>query len=69
MKLLKAHTTDGTTEFFNLDKILTITPNYDNSKVKILIGAGPFWWCWRDSLQIIAVSDNDFPDVLREVSE
>lgn len=66
MKLLKARTTDETTEFFNLDKVLTITPNQNGDKVKILMGAGLFWWCWADSLQIIAVSDNDFPDVLRE---
>lgn len=42
MRFLKAITTDGTTEYFNADKILTITPR-KSGDVTILMGAGLYW--------------------------
>ena len=42
MRFLKAITTDGETELFNLDQVLTIQPNRD--RTKILMGAGLWWW-------------------------
>lgn len=41
MKFLKAITTEGKTEYFNVDKILTITP--EKRAVKILMGAGLYY--------------------------
>lgn len=38
MKFLKAITTEGKIEYFNLSQILTITP--ERNAVKILMGAG-----------------------------
>lgn len=48
---LKAITTDGKTEYFNSDKIISIKPNGEN--VKILMGAGMFWNVKSDSLQFV----------------
>lgn len=56
MKFLCATTTDGKREYFNLDKILTITP-IDADRVKILMGAGLFWTVERDSMQVWDMSD------------
>ena len=50
MNLLKAITTDGQTEYFNLDRILSLQPSEDGERVKILIGAGLYWWVWADSI-------------------
>ena len=55
MKFLRVLTTDDVTEYISMDKILNITP-YDD-KVKILLGAGLFWWAWRDSLAVIDMAD------------
>lgn len=41
MKFLKAITTEGKTEYFNVNQILTITP--ERSAVKILMGAGLYY--------------------------
>ena len=57
MKFLQATDIDGTTEFFNLDKILTIRPLPCGERVKILLGAGFFWTVKRDSIKIVTLAD------------
>lgn len=42
MKWLKAITTDGETEYFNVDKIINIRPRKCGDVV-ILMGAGLYW--------------------------
>lgn len=49
MMFLKAETLDGSTEYFNADKILTIQPA--GNTTKILMGAGLFWKVKTDSMQ------------------
>ncbi len=58
MKFLKATTRDGRTEYFNMDKILTIAPN--GSTTKILMGAGLYWNVVSDSMKIVDFSVTDF---------
>lgn len=53
MIILKATDTDGTTQFFNLDKILSMTPSQDGQRVKILMGAGLYWWVAAESMEVI----------------
>lgn len=48
---LKAITLEGKTEYFNVEKIISIKP--DGSAVKILAGAGLFWNVKRDSLEYV----------------
>lgn len=50
MRILKATTTDGKPEVFNLDRVLTIAPH--GEKIKILMGAGLYWIVERDSIII-----------------
>ena len=57
MNYLKATTTDGQREFFNLDKILTIQDSACGTKKKILMGAGLYWWVWADSLTILTINE------------
>ena len=52
MMFLKATDTDGKTEFFNLDKVLNITP-LANGQVKILMGAGLHWRVYPDSISLV----------------
>ena len=63
MKFLKATTTDGDTEYFNLDKILTIRPLPDGERVKILMGAGLYWTVERDSMQVCDMSDRAIENI------
>ena len=56
MHYLKATTTDGQREYFNLDKILTIQDSPDGTRKKILMGAGLYWWVWADSLTILTIN-------------
>ena len=51
MKFLKAETLEGEIEYFNSEKILTIQPNGEITK--ILMGAGMFWKVKTDSMQWI----------------
>lgn len=51
MMFLKAETLEGKTEYFNADKILTIMP--EGNTTKILMGAGMFWKVKSDSLRWI----------------
>lgn len=56
MTMLKAITTDGELQYFNFDLILNITPSRDGERVKILMGAGLFWWVQRDTIEILNYS-------------
>ena len=62
MKFLKATTTDGKTEYFNLDLILTITP-IDGDRVKILMGPGLYWMVDRNSLQVWDMSHKEIESI------
>lgn len=52
MQFLKAITTDGKTEYFNTDKILTIS-KLANGNIKILMGAGLYYNVLPESMQLI----------------
>ena len=49
---IRATTTDGNIELFNLENILTITPKA-NGTTKILMGAGLYWNVYTDSIEIV----------------
>lgn len=54
MKFLKAVTTDGSTEYFNIQNILTIKPYGENlNSLKILMGAGLYWIVKADTVEIV----------------
>lgn len=50
---ISATTTEGTTEIFNVNKILSFQPNPDRGTVKILMGAGLYWTVDADSIVYI----------------
>ena len=56
MKFLQAITVDGSVEFFNVDKILTIKP-YPNGYTKILMGAGLYWDIKTDTMVFISLEN------------
>jgi hypothetical protein len=62
LKFLQATTTDGKTEYFNLEKILTISP-IDGERVKILMGAGLFWYIERDSMRVWDMSNKEIEEI------
>ena len=64
MKYLKATTTDGQREYFNLDKIMTIQESADGTRLKLFLGAGLYWWVWADSLRI-----TDLREILADMDE
>ena len=64
MNLLKVTTTDGQTEYLNLDRILSLQPSKDGTKVKILMGAGLYWWVWADSITVLNASYNEIQNIL-----
>lgn len=49
MNFIQAVTTEGKTELFNVDNILTIQPN-ENGLTKILLAANLYWWVHTDSI-------------------
>lgn len=54
MLFLKAITKDGSLEYFNVNQILNIKPYGENLKyLKILMGAGLYWYIEKDSLEIV----------------
>lgn len=61
MKFLKITTIEGKTEYLNLDRVLSIQPNGD--RVKILMGAGLFWWADRDSMQVWDMSNKEIEEI------
>lgn len=64
MKFLKAITTEGKTEYFNVNQILAITPR-KSGDVTILMGAGLYWHIKPETM--IFVDLENIPDELREV--
>ena len=50
---ISATTTEGKTELFNLDKVLSFQPDYDRGTVKILMGAGLYWTVYTDSIKTV----------------
>lgn len=56
MQFLQATAIDGETEFFNLDKIISIRPIHGN-RVKILMGAGLYWTVHKESIKIVTLED------------
>lgn len=54
-KFLKAITIEGRTEYFNVAKILTITK--DGTSVKILMGAGLYYWVKPETLIYVDPAD------------
>lgn len=57
MKFLKAVTTDGSIEYFNIQNILTIKPYGENlSNLKILMGAGLYWTVKANTIEIVELS-------------
>lgn len=56
MTLLKAVDKDGQTQYFNLNLIVNMTPSNDGKRIKILMGAGLFWWVDADSIEILNYS-------------
>lgn len=67
MRFIKATTTDGQTELFNLDKVLTITPY--KTQTKILMGAGMYWNVYSDSVRVLDLSTNEIEAIARGESE
>ena len=57
MKFLKAVSIDGDTEFFNLEKIISIRPLPCGERVKILMGAGLYWTVKKESIKIVTLED------------
>lgn len=71
MNLLKVTTIEGTREFLNLDRILSIQESADGTKVKILMGAGLYWWVWADSLRITNIQEflSDIDETMTDYRE
>ena len=64
MKFLKAITTDGTTEYFNANQILAITPR-KSGDVTILMGAGLYWHIKPETMEFVELEN--IPSELMEV--
>lgn len=56
MLFLKAVTTDGQTEYFNTQNILTIT-KYKNGNFKILMGAGLYYTVKADTMELVEMEN------------
>lgn len=56
MTFLRALTTDDATEYFNMEKILNITP-HGNGTTKILMGAGLHWRVYTDSIEFVDIEN------------
>lgn len=55
MHFLKITTTDNTLEYLALDKILSIQPQ--THRIKILMGAGLYWFALPESLEIVNIME------------
>lgn len=64
MNFLKATTTEGKTELFNIHNILTIQPN-ENGITKILMGAGLYFWVHSASIVWV----NSYNELIAAVDE
>lgn len=60
---ITATTTEGKTELFNVNKVLSFVPDYDKGTVKILMGAGLYWTVYADSIEHIDCIN----DLLKEI--
>lgn len=71
MNLLKVTTIEGTREFLNIDRILALQESADGTKVKILMGAGLYWWVWTDSLRTTNIYEflSDLDETMGELEE
>ena len=71
MHYLKATTTEGHREYFNLDKILTLQDSADGTRIKIFMGAGLYWWVWADSLRITNLREilADMDETMADLNE
>ena len=56
MKFLKAITTDGNVEYFNVSKILAITPR-KSGDVTILMGAGLYWHIKPETMVFVVLEN------------
>lgn len=57
MKFLKVITKEGSTEFLNMQSILSIKPCRNNFEdLKILMGAGLFWIVKADTVEIVELN-------------
>ena len=56
MLFLKAVTTDGQTEYFNTQKILTIS-KLANGNFKILMGAGLYYTVKADTIELVELEN------------
>lgn len=57
MKILKINLADtGEVEFLNLEKIISFKPQ--GERVKILMGAGLYWYAERDTMEILELPQN-----------
>lgn len=63
MKLLKIVTDTGEIEYLALDRILSIMPK--GNRVKILMGAGLYWWAERETMEILTLPEN-FDEIINE---
>lgn len=63
MKFLKAITTDGETEYFNVSQILNIRPR-KSGDVVILMGAGLYWHVKPETMVFV-----DLESLVGEVME
>ena len=64
MNYIKAITTDGEIELFNLDNVLSIQPR-KNGTTKILMGAGLYWLVVTDSIVLV----NCWNDLAASIAE
>lgn len=56
MLFIKAITTDKETEYFNLDKVLSIK-HYDNGTTKLLMAAGLSWKVYSYTIELVDIND------------
>ncbi len=63
MKFLSGITRDGQSEMIAIDKIISIADR--GNDIKILTGAGLYWFFDRSTVSIMDLSDNKLMEVLR----
>lgn len=71
MNLLKVTTTEGKREFLNTDRILSLQESADGTQVKILMGAGLYWWVWADSMKVTNIQEflSDMDETNEDINE
>ena len=57
MRLLRAITTEGDTEYFNIERILSLELSKNGEQYKILMGAGLHWRVWADSMKLVKIEE------------